>query len=89
MVQACLIFLDVGQLLLFGHATLELTLSTYSKERINLLRQWVMRNENASQCEASIVLQKTHASSYEKDRELLKVSQMVERGFSEQPSCVQ
>ena len=47
-----------------------------------------MKSENASEREASIVLEKKHTSSFEKDRELLKVSQMVERGFSEQPSCM-
>ena len=54
-----------------------------NKDRLALLRSWVMQGGNAEQCEAAVVLEKKQVSEYTKDRELLKVSEMVARGFSQ------
>ena len=53
------------------------------KDRLSLLRSWVQKNGNASACEAAVILEKQHSSTYKKDKELLKVAEMVKRGFSE------
>ena len=54
-----------------------------SEDRLALLRTWVMRDGNASACEAAIVLEKKNSTKLDRDRELLKVADMVRRGFSE------
>ena len=54
-----------------------------SKDRLALLRSWVQKGQNASACEAAMVLEKSHSSKFKKDKELLKVSEMIRRGFSE------
>ena len=53
------------------------------QERLALLRQWVKSGNNADSCEASVVLEKTSGAKLDRDRELLKISEMVARGFSE------
>ena len=62
---------------------LEPPLHMASKDRLALLRSWVQKGENAAACEAAIVLEKSHSSRFKKDKELLKVADMVKRGMSE------
>ena len=62
---------------------IRLFFSLASKDRLSLLRSWVSKGQNADSCEAAIVMEKSHSSKFRKDKELLKVSQMAERGYSE------
>ena len=54
-----------------------------AQDRLALLRSWVQHDGNANACEAQVVLEKKKSTKLDRDRELLKVSDMVKRGFSE------
>ena len=68
---------------MFRPIDLQVLMSDAIQERLALLRQWVMCGNNADSCEASVVLEKTSGAKLDRDKELLKISEMVARGFSE------
>ena len=46
------------------------------QDRLQVLRQWVTQNEDASQCEATLILKKKSLLRVEGNEELLTVEQM-------------
>lgn len=51
------------------------------QDRKKLLRDWVVKNGDAAQIEAEILLSRSNRSKFGKQRELLTVSEMLAKGF--------
>ena len=54
---------------------------SHLQDRKKLLKDWVLKNGDAAQIEAEILLSRSNRSKFGKQRELLTVSEMLAKGF--------
>lgn len=58
------------------------------QERSELLKTWIEANENLNACETQLLLTKSQETEVAKEKELLTIKDMVDRGFSQNLACL-
>ena len=52
------------------------------------MKQWIESGENLNACETQLVLTKSQETEVAKEKELLTIKDMVDRGFSQNLACL-
>ena len=52
------------------------------------MQQWIASGENLNACETQLILTKSQETEMAREKELLTIKEMVDRGFSQNLACL-